>query len=1682
MKRISLPALAALFFSASPIFAASTLTVYVVDQNGNPLPSVQVVALNFGNNGPTQDTRMANAAAGVATFSPANSNSLVDNDFYQIVASSQGYAPSIATQLSNGPLGITANPAAPVVSTITLSYVGGFGEIDAAVSNTSPNSILFGQVGLQSGGSPVAFGAAPINGSGSGTMHIYNVPFAPANTYNISAFDNQKNSAASTPVNQDLGTGATWSGQSFLSSFALNFSNGIPPAASAGQQSGGNVSATGVVTDTNSVVITGSNLFVNFSGQIPSPYAGGQPTNDNRGAPVNQNGSFQLYGLNPGTTYYASISGGCSNTGVCYQGFQDNGPGRGSFDAFVPDTSTVISLSTGLAQMNGGSLSMAVQIYINVNGSTIPMPQSGLSISPDFTSWSTTTNHCWNGTGMSPPNNPGFANINAQTTTGYYLATGLMPGNYMVNANSQFGGYTVNLGTGSANAASNAPPSASTWSSFGRCGSGDLRVTIATVTPTGAAITDGNNVLVFDASAHLISRSSTMTIIVPLVNQNLGGSVQGTLNFPGQVNLSQDPITISLNAQCSSMNCPPGGFYELSSNGTGPAVNYSIPVSTGYSYWMNVNANYWGALFAGGNQPQPNVTSTTPVVTVNLTFAPAGRILGNLYKPDGSVYIVPQNSNNGGNSAPAVNAQANSAYGQVQINSDGSFILGGLLPDVYQMSAQSFGSASFPYTVAQPLPSVTVTAGKDSAQDVHLVNAVSVQPVASTTTLPSLSIYNCGGNTNQCPPEDWRVLSLPQGKPWTTATTMPFLNSDAPGTFEYAPSANASNNMCNGNPLKQAGFCYESMPANSVAGTSYDFYLVRRAQFDARGLAGGARPYMVIERTLPNQTIKQSLATVSLYNPNSMSTATLQQVNFSNTPDLSTGQAAQEAVLAGTVTISNVFTPNEFTALGGDFNNFLLYLPLAWLYDSSSTLKAVGMVVPSPLAEAQVDTVLRQAVGSGNLSTFQALMSTSNPNGWGAVGFEIRGLTANTTYNMVVTTPNYPPFKETVYTGAAGSTTSWNVNMDANPGVTLSGVVQSTSTPPVGIANAAVTVQAPGYAATSVNTASAPVAGAWQLSGLGSGVYSLSVTAAGYALGAQTVDVGGSNVTAPPFSLTASNSAIRGRVYTTQPICKANDPSCVPWVQTNLSGATVLAYDETMNINSPASVLPLYHGITNSTGMYELDGLLAGDTYQIYVNAHGPDGRGYYVASQSTLAVAGLLTGMDFQLLPKPLTVNVYGHPTSTNYEFLITNYTEFSSGKAWYNNTSPFTKTNSTDVSSGFMPTPGGLVLDIPLAKLTAGETYILHIEAQPNNPGSPLVIKELPFGLGLPNNACQNVDETLLGNDSDLTAQGLPLNQSPLDITGANGSGLTMPAGAVMPLLSTAVPTMCMSAVSVTTAPVFSSQALGPQAPRVVFAPRAGAVSVTNTAAFASNIYQVSLSSVNYTGKGINLTFAYNQSGADLTDLAIFSYSTTTAQWTPVSGVQTIDPVRGTISISGAQSLSSPQSLAQTSSLRAQNTGGRYHANASAASSLIADDAGLFAVMRPSVVSTGTAASSVASFKIYNFPNPFNLSVKTVQLQTTASCTPSQPSLSTNGTVIKYEVPATVTGGHAVLRIYTTSGRLVREVDQGDIAPGACYYTAWDGANRQGSMVANGIYYGILSLPGVSSRDGTFKMAVIK
>ncbi|HXS99195.1 MAG TPA: carboxypeptidase regulatory-like domain-containing protein [Elusimicrobiota bacterium] len=1666
MSRLTRLAAAALLLAlAAPAGAQlSNLVVTVANSGGGRIAGANVAALSFQSGQPIASVSALgvtdssgivrfNGVGGIGSASP-----LTAGYAYIVVASSQSFLPSAIGQFSSNPPSLTAAApsASPAAVTIALSPAANLGEIDASVSGATPNSIIFGQLGLQAGGGAAAVGFLRTDGAGGGVLSFFDVAFASAGTYNASAFDPTSNRAAEAAVNSNLNSLTTP-----ILSPPLGFANAPPPASqiNQAQQNTSGVSVLGVVMDTTAAHTPVAYTGVTLNGSIVDQF--GQTRQDNRYFNTDQNGVFQAYGLTLGVTYYTTVFPSCNpGTNVCYQGLTSTaaqaglGAAPGQYDFLY--TSTVpfqLNLPDSIA--SGGSGSMAVYVTDQFGN---PPPQLNVSVWGDNSNWRTGGGPTCGGGGFT--NTAGLASVHQNAATNYVLITGLPSGNYEVSAFTPYGQTVYNAGPGSTSTFGNS-----------QCtpGSPSLRVTIDTATSA--------DVYVYDVFGNLVQNGSSITIPVTISTSGTG-SFQTTVSFPSAVDLSSRPVSITLSHNC--FNCgPSGGYLLLNSSSQAQTSSYSLAVASGVAYQFNVQADYWAPIFPGGSSNSNNVSvdlTQSTYTSVNIQFVPGGRVVGRLHKPDGSIYVPSQNQF----VSVGLNGNGGGAAGG-QVGQDGSFTLSAVAPGNYTMDvfAGSNGGSSansFPYTISQPPPTVAVTANTDTQADVYLANAVTIRPVVAISSLPVLNIISSCSNSNNgdCPPENYGVFAFPQGTQFNSTLVSSLVNNNGgSGVFPFSVSVGTSSACGNGTSLSVPGFCTGplTVAGSGTLGSTYDFYVMRVGSFDQQNFANDARPYFTIETATRNVVVSPQSATsfvVLQQGGSPPSTSTVQDIIL--TPPVNLHPMPQ-AVLTGTVTITNLITQRQFQQLGGNFNNFLQYLPIAWVYDSSGTLRAFGVTVPPPVGlTPALNDVLKQSVASGNFAQFNSLFRSSS---WGLPGYDIRGLTAGQTYGLVFTTPNYPPFKTTVTLGAAGSTTTLNVNFDSNPGSNLNGVVLSTDSKV--ISGAQVTVQGAGYAATSLTTDSS---GSWQLNGLGAGQYQILATASGFAQQAQNVDVSGSGpVLVPSFVLTRSNASISGTVYTNNPICPAG-VICSAFGKTVLQGVTVLAYDDTLNVLKPASVLPLYRGVTNSSGAYEIDGLQTGDIYKVFAESPG-----YYVLNQTTLTVSGSVAGFDFALQPKPLDVNIFGHPVAPNYQFQVTNFQQFSGGKAWVGQ-SPFVKTTSTDVSSSFTQQPDSqgnpqMLLSYPLTSLTAGTVYVLHVEAQPNNPSAPIVTKEVNFGVNLPNNTCQNIDQALVGDSSGLNAQGQPLNQVPLDITGGtsgNASGMSLPAGGVIPLLSTSVPSMCMSNTDASVSPQ--------------------AAVLKSTGAFASGVYQVTLSSVNYTAKGFNLTFAYNQAGAALNDLAIYSFNSALNEWQSVPGLQTLNPVNGTISVNGLKSLASVLSAGGTgvasfspvsgasartspSRLMALTDGRSYRPNAVP---ILPDDTGLFAVMHPSQLSVGSFSGG--TLVVYNFPNPFNLQSKTVNVNSTASnaCTGlTSPTVTTNGTIIKFEVPSGMSG-HGVIRVYTLSGRLVRDLDQGDVTGGTCTYTSWDGLNRNGLPVANGVYYGILTVGGSKASSGTFKMAVIK
>lgn len=106
------------------------------------------------------------------------------------------------------------------------------------------------------------------------------------------------------------------------------------------------------------------------------------------------------------------------------------------------------------------------------------------------------------------------------------------------------------------------------------------------------------------------------------------------------------------------------------------------------------------------------------------------------------------------------------------------------------------------------------------------------------------------------------------------------------------------------------------------------------------------------------------------------------------------------------------------------------------------------------------------------------------------------------------------------------------------------------------------------------------------------------------------------------------------------------------------------------------------------------------------------------------------------------------------------------------------------------------------------------------------------------------------------------------------------------------------------------------------------------------------------------------------------------------------------------------------------------------------------------------------------YNFPNPFDLEIKSVTTIHGAGA------VSVRGTMIRVGVPAGLSG-QGKLRVYDVTGRLIRSIDMGTLTGGQSYYQGWDGRNDGGRDVASGLYIGSVE---IGSKRKSFKMAVIK
>lgn len=1656
--------LAAVLFAVSSGVASAVappqppmLKVHIQNDSGVAVGSVTVAAIEFSMNGPSTYTQVGlTNASGDAFF---NLSSGTYGRSYNIYYSSHGFSPSISDQFNNPAYDpnryVWAMNSQAYFSTFTITALtGGAADVGRLVqpfTSASPNTVLFGGVYNMTAQLQAGSGIVMTSGGGNGTLEVDNVPFADANTYNIGLYDPNLNRGIGRNVMSPLDNTSPVdpvTGARIVSYGALSFTQAVPPARVETAPQGGGTAASaasveGVIHQVGYSTATVAHMGIGIKACGANGYQW------NNWANSDDNGRFQLYGLTPGVTYYFNVMGGCtwsqSGPGRCYEPYssaQYNAQDicSSAVGNMAVASNDILYVSSDVAyhtiQLNSMPKSTGqIRVYVK-SSSGLAIPNSNVNLNPDNSPWTSTMSACANANNYQQffstnfATTPGFSNANVNTSaTGYALLDGLPSGNYMLNVWTPFssggnGPSSFNSGPdGEFSFGNNNMGGGMNWAAA-HCeknyGADDYRITIDT--------TQVQTMHVYNSSGTELGLSS-ITYIVTAGGANMNGLVTGTLRFPTSADLGNSPVTITLYGQCNNMSvstsmpsnpCPAGNFTAVS--GVGASQSYSINVSTGYSYYMNVSASGWGRVNRGGGNNTISLVSTGTVV-VDMDFAPAGSISGTVYKPDGSI-LTPTD-----NQYISINAGTNNSWTYAQLQKDGTFAMNDVLPGVNRVSLY-LGGSSLGYTLPAPPPTVTVTANTATTLNLNLVKSNYVGIKVNMSSMPVNSIMMDGQDMVL----GYKVIPLPAGTVLKGETISKMLTGgDEEGMrINYSPATGPSDSSGRCGNNWPGGFCATAFPSPAV----YDFYLMRSGDFakSSSTAVGAPYPHFTLISSSKNVIIDESSRLVNLPPDTrpAMSTGPVRGVMVRLTPATNMSSRGN-ATLSGSVVAANFFRQADFEATGGNFDNFTKYLPVVSLYDSNGGFAAAGVVLPAPSYISAHDQEFNTSYAQG-YTQFKTLLD-----GAGAYGYEIRTLAPSTCYTAVLTTPNYPPYQTKTCTGASGSTTTVSINMDTavGAGATLQGVVTTTGTP-VKLANAEIQISGEGVDTRSVVTNSS---GAYKFEGLPAGTVRIKAALSGYALGESEEDLAGSNTYTKSFALTPAGGSITGTVYSQKlPFAKVQPD------------AIIVAYDDTYNgtAASAAAPLALIKTKTGADGTYRLEGLIPGDTYKVFLKVPGK-----YTLNQSTPAISGNISGIDFTMLAKPLDIEIFakrvGDDATGSYEFTVLNPQDFKQGEARWGAQSTFVYGAATVLNLEKLSS-GELRGSIPLSSLASNITYVLQGNA--TSYSNKTVSKQILFGKAYKGNADQHIDDAIIGDDSD-DGFGRKSNEAPMDKSGDDASALMFPAGAILPVSSAAIPTC-------------SFKGEGKDSPAV-----ADKVAELGADAFAGNLYTVAMTSVSINqNKDFELTLAYDKSTANLNDLSVAQYNDTTAKWEQVPGVATINPVKGTVKVK-------LKKLASVLSTRAGSYGpmgvfdGRQYV-VRPMSGGSSSSAGTFAVVRPSIAGNAFAGNKI---KVFNYPNPFNLKDKAISNNNGAALPGT-----VNGTVIHVEVPAG-NGGAGHVRIYTLSGELVKDIKV-DFTDGAYNYVGWDGHNAGGQEVANGVYYGVVEMSGksVKREDATFKMAVIK
>ncbi len=729
-------------------------------------------------------------------------------------------------------------------------------------------------------------------------------------------------------------------------------------------------------------------------------------------------------------------------------------------------------------------------------------------------------------------------------------------------------------------------------------------------------------------------------------------------------------------------------------------------------------------------------------------------------------------------------------------------------------------------------------------------------------------------------------------------------------------------------------------------------------------------------------------------------------------------------VITGRIKGNMMLTLQDSQKIRNNFREFLEYIPTLMIYDMDGNWRGYSAARPKleDLSKWEV------AINNGDVQIINNMINSDDENIASHIYYYIDNLPLGK-YVVVCETKNYPIVTKVVEISTGITKLDIDFDKDATLGLKLTGYIKDEDGNPIPNANVVITHRLTKKKTTTDQD------GKFEIFGLPQGIMKVDVLKDGYAIAGEKISLGREDKEVN-IKLKKAGGKILGKVY----IRESN------WSRKNIySGAKIVAYNETENVLNPAKYLPSVVVKSQDDGRYIIPDVIVGNTYYVY--AFVPERPVYY---RLVYVSTDTVSNIDFDIKPSTPTLKVTMKRTGNPYvfRFIIESPRPLANvPECYYSEGSYF----NPDKKIRALPSKGAkntFNLDIEIPRNSNEENYTLYIKAQYGV--KEYITETITFSQKSMIDTKKEISEELAEGGS------LLIDDERSDNTEAqiDPGTFTPEEFASMPIggFLSSLPTLKMTKTSKQIISSFKGKLED---------------------IIASDTYEINLSKTQV-NKSFSIALSYIRekvSESELQNLRIYYYDENDKHnpWKPIAGTVTIDPLTATVSVE-TETLEPKSNTIKTKSVgKSVIRNGVYAFNPQTSTS----QTGIFAVFKVDPSSAGVYKGS--EFKIYNFPNPFDLKEKNVYLYDAVV-----QNQTTKGTIIKYFLPKGK-DGELKFYIYNLAGELVKIIDVGEKTSGHFYYTEWDGTNQKGEKCASGVYFLVAKLKG-EKLNKPYKIVILK